>query len=358
MLAQVIVPGKARGGAALPVGLAATGRFAPMAATALRPKPPIVVDHVVGDGEVVRDLARAHGPYWQPGRMLVSSGPVRGTAAGEGTITEADPALVGPVFRGDWAFGEDRIPGAEALLHHDGFIAAAGQMYDTDVVVPEQVYVNLTTPLPRQGFSHTDIPEFRGLDRTNAPAWLLSAMGVSGCFEAERIHIVTAVAWFYRGEAGGLRYWPEGPDGPSVLHDDTWNTAVVGDNDLMPHEVQRVGPRGSMPPAGMTIHSELVHDDGRWHIVDGDDVLASYDDDQVRLSLSWKAKVYPDEAARRRAEAGVDGVTLDEALDRLAADLAGSDHPEPLAGRSVAEPGLREQLTRRYSAYRVSAPPA
>lgn len=328
-----------------------------MAPTAVRPKPPIVLDHVLDDGEVIRDMARAHGPYWQPGRMLLSSGAVRGTAAGEGTITEVDPALVGPVFRGDWAFGEPLVDGAGALLHHPGFIAAAAEMFATEVVVPEQVYVNLTTPMPRTGFSHTDIPEFRGLDRTNAPAWLLSAMGVSGCFEAERIHIVTAVAWFYRGEAGGLRYWPEGRDGPSILHEDTWNTAVVGDNDLMPHEVQRVGPRGSMPPPGMTIHSELVHDDGRWLIVDGDAVLATYDDDQVRLSLSWKAKVYADEEARVRAEAGADGVTLDEALDRLAADLAGSDEPEGLAGRSVDDPGLRAQLTRRYSVYVRSAPP-
>ena len=35
------------------------------------PKPPIVLDHLVEDGEAIRDLAKAHGPYWQPGRMLV-----------------------------------------------------------------------------------------------------------------------------------------------------------------------------------------------------------------------------------------------------------------------------------------------
>jgi len=324
-----------------------------------RPRPPIVLDRVVDDGEVIRAMARAHGPYWQPGRMLTSSGAVRGTAADGDPDLEVDPALVGPVFRGDWAFGRPLVEGAEALLHHEGFIAAAGAMFATDVVVPEQVYVNLTTPVPRTGFSHTDIPEFRGLDRTNAPAWLLSAMGVSGCFEEERITIVTAVAWFYRGEAGGLRYWPTGADGPSVLHDDTWNTAVVGDNDLMPHEVQRVGPRGSRPPAGMTIRSELVaRPDGRWDIVDGDDVLATYEDDQVRLSLSWKAKVYADEGERERAETGQDGVTLDEALDRLEADLAASGSPEPLAGRSLDSAPLRDQLNRRYSAYAVSAPPA
>ena len=64
---------------------------------------------------------------------------------------EVDPRLVGPVFRGDWAFGEALVDGAGALLAHEGFIAAAGAMFQTEVVVPEQVYVNLTTPLPRTG---------------------------------------------------------------------------------------------------------------------------------------------------------------------------------------------------------------
>ena len=322
------------------------------------PKAPVVLDDVVDDPERVRDLARANGPYWQPGRMLTTSGAPRDAAATVDPDLEVDPRLVGPVFRGDWAFGDALVDGAEALLHHEAFTRAAGALYGTEVVVPEQVYVNLTTPMPRTGFSHTDIPEFRGMDRRNTPAWLLSAMGVSGCFEAERIHIVTAVAWFYRGEAGGLRYWPTGLAGPSVLQSDTWNTAVVGDNDFMPHEVQRVGPRGSRPPEGMTIRSELVPDDGTWAIVDDGTVLARYADDEVRLSLSWKAKVYADDDERVRAEAGTDGVSLEEALRRLEADLAASDRPEPLAGRDLDSGALRNQLDRRYSTYAPSVAPS
>jgi hypothetical protein len=322
-----------------------------------RPRPPIVLDNVVDDGQILRDMAEANGPYWQPARMLTTSGAASRVADDTDPDLAVDPRLVGPVFRGDWAFGTPLVDGAEALMGHEGFITAAGRMYATDVVVPEQLYVNLTTPTARQGFSHTDIPEFRGLDRRNAPAWLLSAMGVSRLFEAERIHVVTAVAWFYRGEAGGLRYWPEGPDGPSVLQADTWNTAVVGDNDFMPHEVQRVGPRGGRPPEGMTIRSELTWDDGRWHIVDDGTVLATYDDDQVRLSLSWKAKVYADEDERARADSGADGVDLDEALARLAVDLAASAEPELLAGHDVDSADLRDQLNRRYSAYAPSLAP-
>ena len=328
-------------------------------ATVLRPpKPPIVVDSVVDDPESIRQMARDNGPYWQPGRTIASSKSATEVAANDGDDDDTDfaNAMVGPTFRGQWAFGEPMIDRADSLLNHEGFTAAARQMYDWDLVVPEQVYVNLTTPIGRQGFSHTDIPEFRGVDRRNAPAWLLTAMGMSRLFEAERIHIVTAVAWFYRGEAGGFRYWPEGMHGPSFLHDDTWNTAIVGDNDFMPHEVQRVGPRGSVKPDGMTLGTELVCDGTDWHIVESGAVLATYPDDAVRLSLSWKAKVFRDEAERADADAGV-GLTIDDAIARLGADLAASDRPEDLAGDSVASPELQAQLGRRYSAYTPTPAP-
>jgi hypothetical protein len=330
-----------------------------MATTTRPPKSPVVLDRVVDDPESIRRMARAHGPYWQPGRTIASSKSATEVADNDGDDADTDfaNAMVGPTFRGQWAFGEPLIEGADVLLGHEGFTAAARQMYGWDVIVPEQVYVNLTTPIGRQGFSHTDIPEFRGVDRRNAPAWLLTAMGMSRLFEAERIHIVTAVAWFYRGEAGGFRYWPEGVDGPSVLHDETWNTAIVGDNDFMPHEVMRVGPRGSVKPDGMTLGTELVCDGTDWHIVESSSVLATYPDEAVRLSLSWKAKVYRDDAERAAADGGV-GLSVDEAIGRLAADLANSDRPEPLAGDSVMSQELQAQLSRRYSAYTPTPAPS
>ena len=329
-----------------------------MVAAARPPKAPILLDSVVDDAESIRQMARDNGPYWQPGRTIASSKSATEVAANDGDDDETDfaNAMIGPTFRGQWAFGEPLVDGAESLLQHEGFTAAATAMYGWDVVVPEQVYVNLTTPIGRQGFSHTDIPEFRGVDRRNAPAWLLTAMGVSRCFEAERIHIVTAVAWFYRGEAGGFRYWPEGMAGPSFLHDDTWNTAIVGDNDFMPHEVQRVGPRGSVKPDGMTLGTELVCDGTDWHIVDAGAVLATYPDEAVRLSLSWKAKIYRDDAERADGDAGV-GLSIEEAIARLGADLADSDAPEALAGDSVTSRELQAQLSRRYTTYTPTPAP-
>ena len=75
---------------------------------------------------------------------------------------------------GDWAFGEALVDGADDLLHHRGFIDAAARMYGTEVVVPEQVYVNLTTPVPRSGSSTTAIPQFKRAVSPNTPPRLPS----------------------------------------------------------------------------------------------------------------------------------------------------------------------------------------
>ena len=132
-----------------------------MATLVRPPKTPIVLDQVVDDPDTIRQMARDNGPYWQPGRTIASSKAAVDVADNDGDDDDTDftNAMVGPTFRGQWAFGEPQVDGAEALLHHEGFHDAARRMYGWDVIVPEQVYVNLTTPIGRQGFSHTDIPQ-------------------------------------------------------------------------------------------------------------------------------------------------------------------------------------------------------
>ena len=314
---------------------------------------PVLLDEVVADPESIRAMARANGPYFMPARYLVDGRAAE--EAGDGGRRERVDVprhLIGPTWRGDWAVGgRALVDGAAALLGHTGFADAASAMFGGAVVVPEQVFVNLTTPSSGQGFSHTDIPEFVGVNRSNAPGWLLQAMGVSRLFEDVRVPIVTAVSWFYRGERGYFRYWPEGRDAVSVRHEDVWNSGVVGDNDFMHHQVERTGPAGSLPPPGLTIDSSLDHDGSRWIVSDGDYLLAAFDEGEVRLSLSWKAKVYRDEAERMEVEAGIGGIDLDEVLDRFAAlpDLEVPDGVEAAMG----DDGFRVALAERWNGYRT-----
>ena len=308
--------------------------------------PPIELDHVVDEPELIREIARNNGPYFMPARYLIGGETAADARKRAPKIVKDAPSyLIGPTWRGDWAFdGEVLVEQAAPLLHHQGFIDAAKQMLDAEIVVPEQVYVNLSTPMGAQPFSHVDIPEFIGINRHNAPGWFLQAMGSSGLFEDVRISIVTAVAWFHQGERGFFRYWPEGREKGSVRHENMWNSAVVGDNDFMHHLVERNGPKGAVPPEGMSINTELNHDGVSWKVLEQGEELASYGDLDVRLSLSWKAKVYSDKQTYEDSTNGISNIGIREAIRRFNQEL-GSNFSK------LNDDELRQKLSQRWSGY-------
>lgn len=310
---------------------------------------PVEVTPVVDDPADIRRIARESGPYYMPARYLIDGAAAADASTGKRRRGEVPAYLIGPVWRGDWAFGGDvLVEGTDYLLHHEGFAAAAREMTGAEIVVPEQVFANLGGPSRGSAFSHVDIPEFVGTNRTNAPGWLLQAMGSSRLFEDERITIVTAVSWFHQGERGFFRYWPEGRDGESVRHERMWNTSVVGDNDFMHHQVERVGPDGAAPIDGLTIDTHLDHDGDDWIVVDDGEVIGRYTEDELRISVSWKAKVYADAETKRASDAGQGALTVDQILARF-----DTQFEDGLAATSLDAPELRDQLSGRYSGYRT-----
>lgn len=278
-----------------------------------------MIDRVVDDPEFVRALARANAPY--PG--------------GEAWL----PGLVWPTWHSVWALdGQLLFDAAAPLFHHEGFVNAAMEMCGTDEIVPEALHVNLTTPSRGQPVSHTDMPEFRGVDQSHAPGWFLQVMGASGLFEHVRINVITAVAWFYAGERGYFRYWPTGRDQQSIRHEAMWNTAVVGDNDFMHHKVERTGPGEMMPPAKMTNDTILDCDGDGWILVEDGQVLDHYGDEQVRLSVSWKAKV-------RDREPRADPITLDDVFARFA-EHVGDDFAASSTDELFTDAARRQLIAR------------
>lgn len=285
------------------------------------PRAPIRFDALLDDPGLVRRLVEANGPY-APVQRYFSSAAEYGALSGE---KQAREMFVAPVFRGDWAFdGKARIQGIEPILQHPGLVAGAAQLFGSEIVRPYAVYSNLTWQLPfHQGGGHTDIPAFRGVDRARQPIWLLSTMGHSGLFERERVHIATAVAWFYAGEDGGFEYWPEGVDGPCEVHEGAiHNTAILGDNDLMYHRVRPTGEPGGGIVQGMTLESRLSHEAGElWQIVDAGSELARLEWSALRISVSWKAYVLRDAEEARCLDEHLDDLDLDRVFERFFEDL-------------------------------------
>jgi hypothetical protein len=249
------------------------------------------------------------------------------TGGRHGRTDLAGPALLARTgyLREEYAY-EGRIlaPGIEPFLHHDRLREAATAVHGRPVIEPSIAYANVM--LPGQELAvHTDVPEFRGLNRKLVPQWLLVVVHHSGLFDAWRLPIATGIAWFSGGPGGELSLWPDGPSEPSVLHDPRPNTALVLDTDTLFHGVDPVGGPDVEPPP-IDGDAELRRGDEtgeRWTLVDSrsGEERASYGWDELRLSVSWKAYCFVDDDDRSAWRTHADDLTEASVVDRLVDDL-------------------------------------
>jgi len=252
-------------------------------------------------------------------------------------------------FRETYAYGEEvEAPGIESFMNHDSLLDAARRLHGREVIEPAIGYANIMVP-GQELATHTDVPEFRGANRKVTPEWLLVVMHHSGLFERWRMPIATGISYFGGGKGGELAYYPEGAAGEVATYAPAHNTAVVLDTDSVFHGVDRViGDEGELARirAGMRLFCE---GDGRWTVRDGDEVISTYDEDEVRLSISWKAYCFSDTDERDAWRANTDDLSLETILDTLVDDLvargrltAGEDRlPDAELGRLLIDEYVR-----------------
>lgn len=240
-------------------------------------------------------------------------------------------------FRATLAYGERvEVAGVEPYLFSARLREAAVSLFERPVVEPAIVFVNILVPGQELG-AHADVPEFWGFDRDQVPEWLLAVMHHSGLFEAERVAIATAVTWFGGVEGGHFHYWPEGPDAPGRALEIADNRGVLLDTDSVFHAVAPVAWTRTTPRPRIELGTEIGWDDQDrcWVVRHGARELVRLSAQEVRISLSWKARCFASEADRARilgAHARGEGLELDEVLRRLRADLHGRGRlpsPEP-----------------------------
>jgi hypothetical protein len=223
-------------------------------------------------------------------------------------------------FRETYAYATPVVPGIEGFLWHEGFVEAARALYGRPVIAPAIVYANLLVP-GQELAVHTDVPEFRGANRTRDPEWLMVVMHHSGLFDSWRMPIATGVSWFRGCRGGEFAFYPDGPSHPPAVLAAAHNTAVLLDTDSTFHGVDRVAETAApLPP--LAIGMRLTFEGGeRWRVGFGDEAVVRYDWDDIRFSVSWKAYCYADEAERRMVEEHTDDLTRVQIIDTLLADL-------------------------------------
>lgn len=275
--------------------------------------PPVLLHDVIDDLNAVVQILERQAPYTPLGGWFRS---------GQAPVEPTLPMW----FQNDWVHDTFAAEGSEVFLHHPRYLEAAARFYDAEVVEPQSVYVNLMAAIDGGGPAHTDNPRFHGRDRTNTPMWLLRTMLWSGLFEKYEILQATAIWWMHDVEGGAILYWADGPDRPPRVHDTAMaNTALLGDNHGMFHQVGPVGPFDGEPHL-ITAQAELApvgDGSGDWAVTDRGAVQYRAPLDAIRVSVLWKADVYRTEA--ERAQRIRSTLSLDDVADRFADDLASRD---------------------------------
>lgn len=212
----------------------------------------------------------------------------------------------------------------DLFLQNPRWIEGAKQAFGARIVRPLRCILNLNTAAPA-GVAHLDLPVFRGSHRWPAQVWLLMSMSHSGLFAPWMVPIASGLAWFYRGVGGDFEYRPEGPDRPSRRETaPLWNVGQISDNEYMWHRVAAIGRPEDIPGAGVVQRNPRLHHagGGAWEIRDGDEVRLRIDLDHLRISLLWKALVFPDAAKLASFENHDSDLDLAQVTEIFCDDLA------------------------------------
>ena len=70
-------------------------------------RPPVLIRGLLDDPSVFRPMIERHAPYWPVQRYFANSAEFR-SSSGQGA-----GMMIAPNFRGDWAYDEPKVDGAE-----------------------------------------------------------------------------------------------------------------------------------------------------------------------------------------------------------------------------------------------------
>ncbi|WP_419918099.1 hypothetical protein [Candidatus Poriferisocius sp.] len=298
--------------------------------------PPILLTDVLSDVGAAVELLAQQAPYAPLGGWYNPG---------------ADPqARTRPLwFRGDWVNETYAMPGSDLFLHHQAYIECSKEFYGAEIVEPHSVYVNQMMAMGEAGPAHTDNPRFAGRDRTNTPMWLLRAMLWSGLFDDMSLPQATAIWWLNDVEGGGFRYWPNGPDEPPEEHvEGMANSALLGDNHGMFHQVNAVGPFefGTPRVTPMARLAPMSNPEGKWIVTDHDQEIYRSQLSDIRVSVLWKADVYLDAEHRHRLDSNP--LSLADIANRFDADLAERDVDITFDTCRINDPDHIAEITGHY----------
>lgn len=272
-------------------------------------EPPILLRDVIADPAQVVALLERNAPYAPLGGWYRPG-------------VDQDLAASPLWFQKDWVHAELAVEGSDLFQRNERYHEAARRFWNAELILPHSLYVNVMVAIDRCGPAHTDNPKFRGRERKNTPMWLLRTMLWSQLFARWEVVQATAIWWLNDVEEGGLLYWADGPNEPPHRHVGAMaNTALLGDNHHMFHQVERVGPldQGTRLVTQRAELAPAADGRGAWAVRDRGVEVFRAPLERYRVSVLWKADVYSSEQERRAVAR--DTLTLEDVARIFDRDL-------------------------------------
>lgn len=304
-----------------------------MPADLVRPiAPPMIIDNVYTGDEYrqLMELARSKGPWDLTVRQFYSSPEgIADTTLGK-KLSGAKPTwddFLQPYFTGYIAKeGICLYPEIEDLFYNKKFLDLGRSYWKADYARPENMIFNINGPTDNFDVGHLDGAEFRGLNLSNTPNWLLNSMIRSDLFKKWQMKKAQVISWFYQGSVGGgFTYWPQGPhEAPERIASPIWNRGIVAETERMYHRGEANGPMDQRSAKGLTIDSTFSADsdsaDG-WQITTGDLIIKKIPAHEVRMMIHWRADIYMDSAELKQVVEHTDDLTHDQVIDTFISDM-------------------------------------
>lgn len=266
---------------------------------------------------------------------------------------------VGPMFRGSLGTsGTCLYPQIEDLFLNPKFLTLVRDYWKARYARPELMQFSISAPMVVGDTGHFDANDFRGVDYSNTPVWLLNTMARSGLFGRWIAKKAQVIAWFYRGSVGGgFTYWPDGPAAPPKrLHAPMWNRAVVVQAEHMFHKGDDAGPVELRGGQGVRYQSLCGVDpdvEQGWRITTDGTIVDRLPEAEMRFMFHWSAEVFLDKEDLGRTLEHKDDLSHQMVFDILLRDLRGR-------GIAVKEPSdpLRDRdfIVLLTQTYRLDVP--
>lgn len=247
-----------------------------------------------------------------------------GAQPGQADLRLSD--LITPTFRGYFAQQAVALhEEVQDIFYSSRLLELVKNMFGARYALPAQFFFNLRAPARSLDAGHFDPQSWRGMDMMRPPVWLAAVMAKSGLFDRWEVRTGQVITYYYpSAEDGGFTYWPDGPAAaPARFAAPFWNDAVVVHNPRMFHRGEASGPRDRRAnPDGFSLDS-VIEADGpdTWAIKNGEQVLATYPEREMRFLFHYGARVFDDLDELSRYYDHTDDLTEEIIFDILIHDL-------------------------------------